>query len=147
MAAEAVAAEQPAITRTDLRALRTDVQQDFLEFKTGVQQDIQESEDRIHRELQHYATKADLKDTELRLGSEISGLRADLKDTELRLKTEISGLRTEFGDLRTEFSDLRTELKVELRDAQMWLLLRLGGLIVAAVTIAVAILKLLEGAG
>ena len=147
MAAEAIAAEQPAITRTDLRALRTDVQQDFLEFKAGVQQDIQESEDRIHRELQHYATKADLKDTELRLGSEISGLRADLKDTELRLKTEISGLRTEFGDLRTEFSDLRTELKVELRDAQMWLLLRLGGLIVAAVTIAVAVLKLLEGVG
>ena len=116
--------------------------------------DVQESEDRLHRELQHYATKSDLKDTELRLGSEISGLRADLKDTELRLKTEIGGLRTEFGDLRTEFanlrtefSDLRTELKVEIRDAQMWLLLRLGGLIVAAVTIAVAVLKLLEGAG
>ena len=140
MTAETVVAEPPAITRTDLRAFRTDVQQDLLELKTGVQHDIQESEGRLHRELQHYATKADLKDTELRLGSEISGLRADLKDTELRL-------RTEFSDLRTEFSDLRTELKVEIRDAQMWLLLRLGGLIVAAVTIAVAVLKILEGAG
>ena len=57
MTAEAIAAEQPAITRADLRAFRTDVQQDFLEFKTGVQHDIQESEDRLHRELQHYATK------------------------------------------------------------------------------------------
>ena len=88
MTAEPVVAEPPAITRTDLRAFRTDVQQDLLEFKTGVQHDIQESEGRLHRELQHYATKADLKDTELRLGSEISGLRADLKDTELRLKAE-----------------------------------------------------------
>ena len=137
MTAEAIAAEQPAVTRADLRALRIDIQQDFLELKTSVQHDIQESEGRLHRELQHYATKADLKDTELRLGAEVSGLRADLKDTELRL-------RTEFSDLRTEFSDLRTELKVEIRDAQMWLLLRLGGLIVAVVTIAAAVLKLLS---
>ncbi len=135
MTAEAIAAEPPAVTREDLRALKTDIQQDLLEFKIGVQHDIQESEARLHRELQHYATKADLKDTELRLGAEISGLRADLKDAELRLKSE-------FGNLRTEFSDLRTELKVELREAQMWLLLRLGGLIVAAVTIAVAVQKL-----
>ena len=125
MTAETVVAEPHAATRAD----------------------VQESEDRLHRELQHYATKSDLKDTELRLGSEISGLRADLKDTELRLKAEISDLRTEFANLRTEFSDFRTEVKVEIRDAQMWLLLRLGGLIVAAVTIAVAVLKLLEGAG
>ena len=133
MTTESVAAEPPAITRTDLRAFRTDVQQDFLEFKTGVQHDIQESEGRIHRELQHYATKADLKDTELRLGSEISGLRADLKDTELRLKAEIS--------------DVELRLQTQIKDAQMWLLLRLGGLIVAVVTIAVAVLKILEGAG
>ena len=144
MTAEAIAAEQPTATRADLRALRIDIQQDFLELKTSVQHDIQESEGRLHRELGHYATKADLKDTELRLGAEISGLRADLKDTELRLRTEFSGLRTEFSDLRTEFSDLRTELKVEIRDAQMWLLLRLGGLIVAVVTIAAAVLKLLS---
>ena len=137
MTAEAITAGQPAVTRDDLRALRIDIQQDFLELKTSVQHDIQESEGRLHRELQHYATKADLKDTELRLGAEVSGLRADLKDTELRL-------RTEFSDLRTEFSDLRTELKVEIRDAQMWLLLRLGGLIVAVVTIAAAVLKLLS---
>ncbi len=154
MTAETVVAEQPAATRDDL-----------LEFKVELQNNLQESEDRLHRELQHYATKADLKDTELRLGTEISGLKADLKDTELRLgteisslrtdlkdtelrlKTEIGNLRTEFANLRTEFSDLRTEVKVEIRDAQMWLLLRLGGLIVAAVTIAVAVLKLLEGAG
>ena len=137
MTAEAIAAEQPTATRADLRALRIDIQQDFLELKTSVQHDIQESEGRLHRELQHYATKADLKDTELRLGAEVSVLRADLKDTELRL-------RTEFSDLRTEFSDLRTELKVEIRESQMWLLLRLGGLIVAAVTVAVAVLKLLS---
>ena len=109
------------------------MQQDLLEFKTGVQHDIQESEGRLHRELQHYATKADLKDTELRLGSEISGLRADLKDTELRLKAEIS--------------DVELRLQTQIKDGQMWLLLRLGGLIVAVVTIAVAVLKLLEGVG
>ena len=136
MTAEAIATEQPAATRDDL-----------LEFKAEFQNNLQESEDRLHRELQHYATKADLKDTELRLGTEISSLRTDLKDTELRLKTEIGDLRTDFANLRTEFSDFRTEVKVEIRDAQMWLLLRLGGLIVAAVTIAVAVLKLLEGAG
>ena len=95
--------------------------------------DVQESEDRLHRELQHYATKADLKDTELRLGAEISGLRTDLKDTELRLQANIK--------------DIEVRLQAQIKDAQMWLLLRLGGLIVAAVTIAVAVLKLLEGAG
>ena len=144
MTAEAIAAEQPAATRDDL-----------LELKIELQHSLQEAEGRLHRELQHYATKADLKDTELRLGTEISGLKADLKDTELRLGAEISGLRadlkdtelrlrTEFSDLRMEFSDLRTELKVEIRESQMWLLLRLGGLIVAVVTIAAAVLKLLS---
>ena len=38
-----------------------------------LQHNLQETEARLHRELQHYATKADLKDTELRLGAEISG--------------------------------------------------------------------------
>ena len=111
MTAEAVVAEPHTITRTD----------------------IQESEDRIHRELQHYATKADLKDTELRLGAEISGLRTDLKDTELRIQASLQ--------------DMELRFQAQIKDAQMWLLLRLGGLIVAAVTIAVAVLKLLEGAG
>ena len=92
--------------------------------------DLQESEVRLHRELQHYATKADLKDTELRLGAEISGLRADLKDTELRFLTKLQ--------------EVQVELQGQIKDAQMWLLLRLGGLIVAVVTVAVAVLKLLS---
>ena len=111
MTAETVVAEPHAATRAD----------------------VQESEDRLHRELQHYATKAGLKDTELRLGAEINGLRTDLKDTELRLQANIK--------------DIEVRLQAQIKDAQMWLLLRLGGLIVAAVTIAVAVLKLLEGAG
>ena len=126
MTAETVVAEPPTITRADLRELETNLRRE-------VQQDIQESEDRLHRELQHYATKADLKDTELRLGTEISGLRTDLKDTELRLRTEIGNV------------ELR--LQAQIKEAQMWLLLRLGGLIVAVATIAVAVLKLLEGVG
>ena len=140
MTAESVVAEPPAITRVDLQAFRTDTQHD-----------IQESEDRLRRELQHYATKADLKDTELRLGTEVSGLRTDLKDTELRLRTEVSGLRTDLKDtelrLKAEISNVELRLQTQIKDAQMWLLLRLGGLIVAAVTIAVAVLKLLEGVG
>ena len=151
MTAETIVAEPPAITRADLQAFRTDTQHD-----------IQDSEDRLRRDLQHYATKADLKDTELRLGTEVSGLRTDLKDTELRLRTEISGLRTDLKDtelrlkteisngelrLRTEISDVELRLQTQIKDGQMWLLLRLGGLIVAAVTIAVAVLKLLEGVG
>ena len=118
MTAETVVAEQPVITRDDL-----------LELKVELQHNLQEAEDRLHRELQHYATKADLKDTELRLGAEISSLRADLKDTELRLKTDLQDLRA------------------DIKDMELRLLLRLGGLIVAVVTIAVAVLKLLEGVG
>ena len=113
MTAEAIAAEQPTVARDDL-----------LELKIELQHNLQETEARLHRELQHYATKADLKATELRLGAEISGLRADLKDTELRIKTDLQDLRA------------------DIKDMELRLLLRLGGLIVAAVTIAVAVQKL-----
>ena len=113
MTAEAIAAEQPVVARDDL-----------LELKVELQHSLQEAEDRLHRELQHYATKADLKDTELRLGVEISGLRANLKDTELRIKTDLQNLRA------------------DIKDMELRLLLRIGGLIVAAVTIAVAVQKL-----
>ena len=113
MAATTVDTEQPTTARDDL-----------LDLKIELQHSLQEAEARLHRELQHYATKADLKDTELRLGAEISGLRADLKDTELRLKTDLQDLRA------------------DIKDMELRLLLRLGGLIVAVITIAVAILKL-----
>ena len=84
------------------------------------------SEDRIHRELQHCATKADLKDTEL-------PFRTALKETELRIQASLQ--------------DMQLRLQTQIKDMRMWLLLRLGGLIVAVATIAVAVLKLLEGAG
>ena len=85
--------------------------------------DLQESEVRLHRELQHYATKADLKETELRV-------QTNIRDTELRLLTKLQ--------------EVQVELQGQIKDAQMWLLLRLGGLIVAVVTVAVAVLKLLS---
>ena len=91
-----------------------------------------EPEVRLHRELQHYSTKADLKDTELRLG-------ADLKDTELRLQANLKD--TELR-LQAKLQELQVELQAQIKDAQMWLLLRLGGLIVAAITVAVAVQKL-----
>ena len=72
------------------------------------------------------ATKADLKETELRV-------QANIRDTELRLLAKIQ--------------EVQVELQAQIKDGQMWLLLRLGGLIVAVVTIAVAVLKLLEGVG
>ena len=90
---------------------------------TATRADVQESEDRLHRELQHYATKADLKETELRV-------QANIRDTELRLLAKIQ--------------EVQVELQAQIKDAQMWLLLRLGGLIVAVVTVAVAVLKLLS---
>ncbi len=144
MTAEAVVAEPPAITGDDQQESEDRLRHEIRESEDRLRHEIRDSEGRIHRELQHYATKADLKDTELRLGSEISGLRTDLKDTELRLKTEISNVELR---LRTGISDVELRLQTQIKDAQMWLLLRLGGLIFAAVTIAVAVLKLLEGLG
>ena len=131
MTAEAIAAEQPVVARDDL-----------LELKIELQHNLQEAEARLHRELQHYATKADLKDTELRLGAEISGLRADLKDTELRLGVEISGLRANLKDTELRIKTDLQNLRADIKDMELRLLLRLGGLIVAVITIAVAILKL-----
>ena len=112
---------------------------------TATKDDLQESEVRLHRELQHYATKADLKDTELRLGAEIGVLRTDLKGH--RVAAPGPTLETPSYGLLTKLQEVQVELQAQIKDAQMWLLLRLGGLIVAAVTIAVAALKLLEGVG
>ena len=107
-----------------------------VEPTTATRADLQESEGRLSREIRDSEAsdytaswntmqpEADLKDTELRL-------QANIRDTELRLLTKLQ--------------EVQVELQGQIKDAQMWLLLlRLGGLIVAAVTIAVAVLKLLS---
>ena len=94
-----------------------------VEQTTATRADLQESEGRLSREI---------RDSEARLHRELEhyATKANLKDTELRVLTKLQ--------------EVQVELQGQIKDAQMWLLLRLGGLIVASVTVAVAVLKLLS---
>ena len=81
------------------------------------------------------ATKADLEKTE-------ASLRADLEKTEASLRAEIDTLR---GDLEKAETSLRGEIKTlrgEMRELEQRMTIRLGAMMVAAVALIVALVKL-----
>ena len=81
------------------------------------------------------ATKADLEKTETALRADIETLRGDLEKTEASLR----------GDLEKTETALRGELKTlrgEMRELEQRMTIRLGAMMVGAVALIVALIKL-----
>ena len=100
--------------------------------------DSQESlKEFIHNEIRGIYKELDSKISGLRseLGNEISGLRSELGN-------EISDLRSEMKSLRSEMKSLRSDIICEMNKELKDLLIKIFGIIVGTVGIAVTILKL-----
>jgi vacuolar-type H+-ATPase subunit I/STV1 len=63
----------------------------------------------------HFATKADLKDTEYHINTEILATKYDLRETKNELINNIQQIRT---DLKVEFQQLKSELRKEISDVK-----------------------------
>ena len=85
------------------------------------------------------ATKADLKETETALRGELGALRADLEKTESALRADLE--KTE-ASLRADLEKTETSLRGEMRELEQRMTIRLGAMMVGAVALIVALIKL-----
>jgi uncharacterized protein involved in exopolysaccharide biosynthesis len=69
------------------------------------------------------------------LDKELAGIRGELRSEIASVRTEIASVRTEIASVRTEIAGVRAEIERLVRD----LLIKLAGLIVAAVAIVGAL--------
>ena len=76
------------------------------------------------------ATKEDLRETELRLQLEIEKVRAEVEQTKARLQADIS--------------QLRIDTARDLREMEMRMIIKLGGMLAACVAATAALLRIMR---
>ena len=86
------------------------------------------------------ATKEDLRETEARL-------QAELRESELRTKIEIEKLRGETektkAQLQGDIAQLRLDVGRDLRELEMRMAIKLGGMLAACVAATAALLRIM----
>ncbi|AXF76091.1 CCDC90 family protein [Erwinia tracheiphila] len=92
------------------------------------------------------ATRRDLGDAKKELSSEVTVVKRDLEDVRKELKSDIALVRTEIADVRkglsAEIADVRKDLEAKIDKLSLQLTVRLGGMLVAAIGVLVALTKL-----
>ncbi|AXF76025.1 CCDC90 family protein [Erwinia tracheiphila] len=99
------------------------------------------------------ATRRDLGDAKKELSSEVTVVKRDLEDVRKELKSDIALVRTEITDVRKEMisrfeksdaqiADVRKDLEAKIDKLSLQLTVRLGGMLVAAIGVLVALTKL-----
>ncbi|EOS96726.1 CCDC90 family protein [Erwinia tracheiphila] len=97
--------------------------------------------------------KRDLEDVRKELKSDIALVRTEITDVRKELKSDIALVRTEITDVRKEMisrfeksdaqiADVRKDLEAKIDKLSLQLTVRLGGMLVAAIGVLVALTKL-----
>ena len=90
------------------------------------------------------ATKEDLRETELRLQLEIEKVRGETE----KLRGETEKLRGEIektkAQLQADISQLRIDTARDLRELEMRMVIKLGGMLAACVAATAALLKIMS---
>ncbi|EOS96822.1 DUF1640 domain-containing protein [Erwinia tracheiphila] len=81
------------------------------------------------------ATRRDLDDAKKELSSEVTVVKRDLEDVRKELKSDIALVRT-------EITDVRKDLEAKIDKLSLQLTVRLGGMLVAAIGVLAALIKL-----
>ena len=86
------------------------------------------------------ATKADLEKTETSLRADLDALRGDLEKTETALRADLEKTETA---LRADLEKTEASLRGKMRQLEQRMTIRLGAMMVGAVALIVALMKLL----
>ena len=86
------------------------------------------------------ATKADLEKTETSLRANLDALRGDLEKTETALRADLEKTETA---LRADLEKTEASLRGKMRQLEQHMTIRLGAMMVGAVALIVALMKLL----
>lgn len=86
------------------------------------------------------ATKEDVKALELRIQLEIEKIRAEARETESRLTTQVEQTKVR---LQADISQLRIDTARDLREMEMRMVIKLGGMLVVGIGLIVTLQRLL----
>lgn len=86
------------------------------------------------------ATKEDVKALELRIQLEIEKIRAEARETESRLITQVEQTKAR---LQADISQLRIDTARDLREMEMRMVIKLGGMLVVGIGLIVTLQRLL----
>ena len=94
--------------------------------KSEIIAEIMDEFQKTYPDLQHHATKADVKESELKLTKEIENVkleieevRKEIKDVELKLTKEIENVKLEIEEVRKETKEIEVKLSKEIKELDM----------------------------
>jgi uncharacterized protein involved in exopolysaccharide biosynthesis len=90
--------------------------------KSEIIAEIIEEFQKTYPDLQHHATKADVKESELKLTKEIEETRKEIKEVELKLTQEIENTKKEIKEveakLSKEIKEIEAKLSKEIKEVE-----------------------------
>jgi SMC interacting uncharacterized protein involved in chromosome segregation len=94
--------------------------------KSEIIAEIMDEFQKTYPDLQYHATKADVKESELKLIKEIENVkleieevRKEIKDVELKLTKEIENVKFEIEEVRKETKEIEAKLSREIKELDM----------------------------
>jgi len=94
--------------------------------KSEIIAEIMDEFQKTYPDLQYHATKADVKESELKLTKEIENIkleieevRKEIKDIELKLTKEIENVKFEIEEVRKETKEIEAKLSKEIKELDM----------------------------
>ena len=94
--------------------------------KSEIIAEIMDEFQKTYPDLQYHATKADVKESELKLTKEIENVkleieevRKEIKDVELKLTKEIENVKLEIEEVRKETKEIEAKLSKEIKEVDM----------------------------
>jgi SMC interacting uncharacterized protein involved in chromosome segregation len=94
--------------------------------KSEIIAEIMDEFQKTYPDLQYHATKADVKESELKLTKEIENVkleieevRKEIKDVELKLTKEIENVKLEIEEVRKEIKDVELKLTKEIENVKL----------------------------
>ena len=106
--------------------------------KAGFSRDQAEASLKLLIEVmnENFATKSDLKETELRLESAILATKSDLKESELRLESAIFATRS-------DLNAVAQKLDSSIREVEYKMTIKLGAMMTLAIGITATLVKII----
>ncbi len=140
---EAIAAiiEARMATKQDLELQKLEVRRDIKELDVNlereiaeVKREIRELDVKLERELAE--VKREIKELDVKLERELAEVKRDIKELDVKLERELAGIRR-------DIKELDVKLETRLKELEMRLLIRLGGLLAVSVGAIATLIKLL----
>jgi predicted phage-related endonuclease len=129
----------------DMREIEANLKRDMKEMEANFKRDMKEMEVGLKRDMKEMETRLDGKIAELArdMKEMETGLKRDMKEMETRLDGKIAELARDMKEMDGRLRHDLEVMRLEARDLERRMTIKLGALMVVAVSVVAALVKLL----